>query len=222
MNGVIDKSYRWTYGNGHLVLLGNFFEESELGIACLWLIYSLEEKAARSGGYVHFILSNREIANLNGEWRYAHPRYAVKRKSSKHPSTALYDGNNELWRWLRHKNIIEKIGDMCFLHSTMFKEVYEPHLSITEINNMARSYYARPEDLFVAQKREIKTYPVADHFDVNAIITGNPSLDLNTDAFKGKLVNMGVDPLYGKPEALLIKEGRFYKIDARGDRTRIR
>src|SRR5688500_11884892 len=73
--GVIDASYNWTFGDGHLVLTGDFFDRGQQVTEVLWLIYSLEEKARKAGGYVHFVLGNHELMNLSGDLRYVHPRY---------------------------------------------------------------------------------------------------------------------------------------------------
>jgi hypothetical protein len=75
-NKVIDKYLNWTFGDSHLVIAGDCFDRGEQVVECLWLIYALEDKARRKGGYVHFILGNHEIMNLNGDWRYIHPKYA--------------------------------------------------------------------------------------------------------------------------------------------------
>lgn len=141
-NGVIDEKYRWIFEDGHLVILGNCLsEKSGQACECLWLIYSLEDKAIRKGGYVHLILGKNEIENLNGSWRNLHPDYALHPRSTRSTYTVLYDGNNELWRWLRTKNIMEKIGGKLFVHGGVSSEVNNLNLSITQLNNLARSYY---------------------------------------------------------------------------------
>ena len=63
-NEIIDSAYNWTFGNGHLVLPGDFFDRGLNVTECLWLIYDLEEKAKLYGGYVHYILGNHEIMNM--------------------------------------------------------------------------------------------------------------------------------------------------------------
>src|SRR6476469_8027996 len=67
---VIDEDFNWTFGNGHLVLVGDFFDRGLHVTEVLWLIYSLEDKAKAAGGYVHFVLGNHEIMNLGGDLRY--------------------------------------------------------------------------------------------------------------------------------------------------------
>ena len=44
-NNIIDENFNWTFGNGHLVLTGDFVDRGTLVTEVLWLIYSLEEKA---------------------------------------------------------------------------------------------------------------------------------------------------------------------------------
>ncbi len=56
---------------------GDMFDRGEQVTECLWLIYSLEEKAKKSGGYVHFILGIiMEIMNLCGDIRYRQKKYS--------------------------------------------------------------------------------------------------------------------------------------------------
>jgi hypothetical protein len=55
---IIDEDFKWKFDNGHLVLIGDFFDRGEQVTEVLWLIYSLEEKAKANGGHVHFVLGN--------------------------------------------------------------------------------------------------------------------------------------------------------------------
>lgn len=142
VGGVIDKDFNWTFGNGHLVLNGDFFDRGEQVTECLWLIYSLEEKAKKAGGYVHFILGNHEIMNMSGEMKYVHPKYTLNHSSllgERYQN--LYGENAELGRWLRTKNIVEKIGDILFVHGGIGQPVNELPLTLSEINSVARPYY---------------------------------------------------------------------------------
>ena len=42
--GVMDKHLIWDFGDGHLVLTGDFFDRGTMVTECLWLIYKLEEE----------------------------------------------------------------------------------------------------------------------------------------------------------------------------------
>ena len=240
-NGVIDKNNKWIFDNGHLVIIGDCFDRGEQVTECLWLTYSLEEKARKKGGYVHFILGNHEIMNLNGDWRYVHPKYAT---SSKVPYTALYYGNNELWKWLCTKNIIEKIGDTVFVHGGISPEFLQLKLSVTEINNRARPYYNKASEQFadpvlhtifngnqspfwyrgyyqnIISEEQIEA--TLKHFGVNTIVTGHTIVDKITPFFNGKVINVDTDHASGNSESLLIKKDRFYRVDKNGNRERIK
>lgn len=107
--GVINEKYRWAFGDGHLVILGHLSQSVE----CLWLIYALEARAARAGGYVHYI-PEKEVHLLEIQWREVLPPYAFEKKRTNGTYTILYDGNNEIWRWLLTKNNMVRIGNLYF------------------------------------------------------------------------------------------------------------
>lgn len=138
--GVVDDNLNWTFGNGHLVLNGDLFDRGEQVTEVLWFIYSLEEKARSQGGYVHFILGNHEVMNLNGDSRYVNDKYQFNARRLGAAYSDLYKEGTELGNWLRTKNIMEKIGDMLFVHGGISKEIRGLPLSIGQINELARKY----------------------------------------------------------------------------------
>jgi thiol-disulfide isomerase/thioredoxin len=142
-NKVIDENFNWIFGDGHLVFVGDMVDRGEEVTQCLWLIYALEEKAKKAGGYVHYILGNHEIMNLNGDIRYVQNKYRKNAEKMGMSYTNLYDKNSELGRWLRTKNIIEKIGDLLFVHGGISEELNEVTMSVKQINDLARPYYDR-------------------------------------------------------------------------------
>lgn len=68
---VMGRELRWTFGRGHLVLLGDFVDRGASTTQVLWLIYKLEQAALAQGGRMHFILGNHEIKNLQGNFQAA-------------------------------------------------------------------------------------------------------------------------------------------------------
>lgn len=148
-NKVIDENYNWIFGNGHLVLNGDFFDRGKNVTQVLWLIYSLEEKAKKEGGKVHFINGNHEIMNLYGNVSYSIYKYVevAKQISNKkywdEASKYLYSENSELGKWLRTKNVIEKIGNYIFVHGGLNTKIIESDLNISEINKIAKDYYGK-------------------------------------------------------------------------------
>ncbi len=242
-NRIINKYFEWIFEDGHLVINGDCFDRGDQVTECLWLIYALEERAIKEGGHVHFILGNHEIMNLNGDWRYIHPKYAEQTKSRK-PPAAIYDGNGELWRWLCTKNIIEKIGDILFVHGGISKELLKLNLTIKDINFKSRPFYAHANQQFVdpvlnivfnsdqspfwyrGYYQDTVTEEQIDdalrYFGVKTIVTGHTTIDRITSFFNGKVINIDTDHAGGNSQALLIKNDRFYRITNDGKRERIK
>lgn len=242
-NGVIDDIYQWTFGDGHLVILGDCFDRGEQVLECLWLVYSLEDRAIRKGGYVHFVLGNHEIMNMNGDWRYVHPRYVIKKKGGR-PSTALYDGSSELWRWLHTKNIVERIGDILFVHGGIAEDLLQQHIPVTKINDLARKFYDRTykpcsdpvfENILDSehspfwfrgyyQEQFPETYIDAtlDQYGVKTIVTGHTVVPHVSTFFNGKVINVDTDHAAGNSEALFIENNTFYRVNMSGEKMIIK
>ena len=143
-NGVMDKDYNWTFGDGHLVLGGDFMDRGDQVTQVLWLLYSLEEKAEAAGGKVHFILGNHEVMNLQGDTRYVNNKYlSAAQKISNNGNWEeaylnLFSQDSELGKWMRSKNAVEKIGDYLFVHAGISPELLDHKLSIPKINHLIR------------------------------------------------------------------------------------
>lgn len=142
--GVMNDQYNWQFGQGHLVLVGDFFDRGLNVTECLWLIYKLEQEAEQAGGKVHFILGNHEVMNLTGKLKYLRRKYRLNADSLGLPYEQWYTADTELGQWLRTKNVVEKIGPTLFLHGGLSPEVAARHLSITAINTVARQGLDRP------------------------------------------------------------------------------
>ena len=144
-NGIMDKNHNWIYGDGHLVLLGDFMDRGNNVTQVLWLIYKLEHQALSQGGQVHFILGNHEILNLQGYYKYNTVKYvkaakAISGLSDKDEATKyMYSNASTLGKWLATKNTIEKIGPYVFVHGGLSPETAKFNLSPKAINTIARS-----------------------------------------------------------------------------------
>lgn len=237
---VIENNLQWIFDDSHLVILGDCFDRGEYVIECLQLIYSLEEQACLNGGRVHFILGNHEILNLNGDFRYNHPKYTSSMKSS----DVLYDDNPGLLQWLCTKNIAEKIGEILFVHAGISAGLLKLNLSVSEINSIARPYYTKANVSFSdpvlntifnskhspfwyrGYYQDTVNEELIDatlkHFSVKTIVTGHTVMDKVTSFFNGKIINVDTDHASGNSEALLIRKNRFYRIDKEGRRERIK
>lgn len=139
-NGVVNDRLGWDFGDGHLVLVGDFFDRGEHVTACLWLIYKLEEEAKRAGGQVHFIIGNHEEMNMRGDDRFVVSKYKRVAAKMEIPVRDLYEKNTELGRWLRTKNVVEKIGNTLFTHGGISPRFSNNGLSLEKVNKIAQQF----------------------------------------------------------------------------------
>ncbi len=160
-NKIIDRNGKWIFGDGHLVINGDFFDRGDQVSQVLWLIYSLEQQAEHQGGKVHFILGNHEIMNLYGDVSYNDFKYIeVAKRISKLDNWQMglryiYSEKSELGKWLRSKNVIEKIGNNIFVHGGLNIYHVNGKYSVEEMNKIARRYYGvYPKENSIKAKRD--------------------------------------------------------------------
>ena len=241
-SGVIDSAFNWTFGEGHLVLIGDFFDRGTEVTEVLWLIYSLEEKAKEAGGYVHFILGNHEIMNMSGDLRYVQPKYKENAVLLGERYEDLYGENSELGRWLRTKNIVEKIGNILYVHGGISSDVNNMDVSIEKINELSRPWYADSFYKYTDKRLNIlygdpgpfwyrgyyqgtkKASPeqidsTLSKFNILHIATGHTiTSDTISSWYGGKVFDMDVHHATGKSEALLTEGGKFYRVNSSGEK----
>lgn len=242
-NNVIDNNFNWTFNDGHLVLTGDFFDRGDQVTETLWLIYSLEEKAKANGGYVHFILGNHEIMNLTGDIRYVNNKYKVNSKLLKEDYVyGLYGNNSELGRWVRTKNIIEKIGNVLYTHAGISPQLSRLNLPLQELNSRARPFYDTPPALIknetaaaiMSEKEGLFWYrgyyknedvteqqidSILAFYNAEKIVTGHTLIadaDKITSHFNGKVINTDTHHAAGLSAALLFEHDQFYQVDYAG------
>ncbi len=132
---VIGDSLQWTFGHGHLVVLGDVFDRGPNHTEILWLLYKLEEEARRAGGGLHLLIGNHETLVMLGAREYLHPKYLLTARALDEPSYAtLWDQRSLLGRWLRTKATVQKLGDVLCLHGGISPQVMEREYTLREIN----------------------------------------------------------------------------------------
>lgn len=245
-NKIIDSQLNWTFGEGHLVLTGDFFDRGTQVTELLWFIYALEEKAKMAGGYVHFVLGNHEIMNLNGDFRYVQPKYMEQAALLQTDYYSLFNEQAELGRWLRTKNIVEKVGDVLYVHGGISGEVNLFNFSAPVINDMARPFYGdttyRYPDAYVeilysdigpfwyrgyytgaSKASQAQVDSTLSIFGAKYIATGHTIVsDTISIRFNNKLFNTDVPHSKGYSEGLLLEKGKFYRANEHGERFMIR
>lgn len=236
---VIDENKNWAFGKGRLVICGDLFDRGNEVTAYLWFLYKLEKEAKKKGGYVHVLLGNHDIMNLHGDIRYIHPKYHKSAKVMGMDYNSLFGQDTELGRWLRSKNIIEKIGDKLFVHAGIPLAATEKGMSVEEINTICRPYYDQPVKLipeslhpflgykglfwyrgFMKDTPEItaEVDKALAHFDAKQIFVGHSIVNKIKKMHDGKVVAVDVNHHKGVHEALLIEGEKLYRLDVNGDK----
>ncbi len=136
--GVIDEDFNWIYGDGHLIINGDVFDRGENTSECLWLIYKLESEAEAQGGKVHFVIGNHEMFNMVDDWRYVEVKYFNNAQLMGKRMLKLYSADTEIGRWLRTKNIIQKLGDYLIVHAGVSPEVAALNATYDQLNEYGR------------------------------------------------------------------------------------
>ena len=142
-SNVIDSNLNWTFGKGHLVLVGDFVDRGWSVTQVLWFIYKLEQDAEEQGGIVHFIIGNHELKNMQGNFDSAADKYLAVSRILEKTQSELYDNMSFLGKWLSSKNSIELINGILFAHGGIHPDVVDTKLSLDEINQSIRSNYYR-------------------------------------------------------------------------------
>ncbi|RZK56678.1 MAG: metallophosphoesterase [Pedobacter sp.] len=244
-NKVIDEQYNWIFGKGHLVICGDLFDRGSYVAETIWLLYKLEQDAKAKGGYLHTILGNHDIMNLSGDLRYLEKKYLQNAKLLGVDYMELYNADTELGRWLRSKNLIEKIGDNLCLHAGVAPEINKLKLSLEQINADSRPFYdkAKKRELFTDEniwklfdgsKSSVFWYrgyfsePKATEAEVNEtlsiykvkrIIVGHTITATNVGFYYNrKVLGIAVNQHKGKHEGALYDKKKWYKVGIDGGR----
>ncbi|UCE24861.1 MAG: metallophosphoesterase [Candidatus Zixiibacteriota bacterium] len=140
-SSVINEAGDWTWGDGHLVIVGDVFDRGDKVTECLWLIHRLEQQAKAVGGRVHFVLGNHELMVIRGDNRYVHQRYldGICRKTRiKHED--LFGPDMALGRWLRSKHTAVKINDILFVHGGIPPFMVGNGWNLDQLNSSVRRH----------------------------------------------------------------------------------
>lgn len=247
-NKVMDEQYNWIFGKGQLVICDDLFDRGEEVSATIWLLYKLEQDAKAKGGYLHTILGNHDIMNLSGDLRYVQPKYMSNAKLMGLDYMELYGPDAEIGRWLRSKNLIEKIGDNLCLHAGVAPVINDLKMSLKEINDRCRPFYDQDRKSITIPDKEVEllfdggrsslfwyrgyfvepkaTEAEVDQtlalYKVKRIIVGHTITDTNVGFYyKGKVLGIDVNQHAGHHEAALYENKVWYKINTTGSKSSI-
>jgi len=239
--GVINSKNDWTYGDGHLVFVGDIPDRGEGVMEAYWLIYKLEQQAEKSGGKVHLILGNHDLMIMKNDIRYIANKYYGLTSNLDIEYSELFSGNTIIGKWLRTKNVVETIGNTMFIHAGISPELASKGLSIEEINIAFRHMLNQQDensytelDKFLASSygpvwyrgflrgsgpygtiKEAALDSIFSEYKVKQAVVGHTEVDLINPVQNGKVYPVNI-PLANNRiigQALIIKEGRFYRLD---------
>lgn len=236
---VIDAELNWTFGKGHLVLVGDFVDRGYFTTQALWLIYKLEQDAEEQGGQVHYIIGNHELKMMHGDYGATDPRYAEIAAMLGKQQLDLYSSKSLLGKWMASKNSVERINGILFVHGGLHPDLAGHGLGIDEINQIIRhTYFKRVGPPQAEQENGIlisrKTGPcwyrgyfkddleqeqidrVLQKFGAAAVVVGHTIQNSVNRRFNGKVI--GIDVQHPNDDHKLWPEGRSEALLIEGDR----
>ncbi|RAJ83471.1 calcineurin-like phosphoesterase family protein [Chitinophaga dinghuensis] len=238
--GVIDPQFNWTFGKGNLVIAGDLFDRGVAVMPWLWLLYSLEDKAAAAGGAVHVVLGNHDVMQLSGDFRYTDASYFKNAWLMGRDMRTVFATDTELGRWLRSKNVMEQIGDLLVMHAGLSPDLLRKGWSLERINETVRPALGTPRkqlpdsmQVFFDSRAPFwyrgyfmdpaASMAVVDStlqfYNCKKIIVGHTITDTTiVTKYNGKVIGVDVDQHEGHHQGLLIEGEKYYVIDNTGRR----
>ena len=218
---IIDNSYNWIFGEGHLVCNGDIFDRGDKVNEILWLIYKLEQQAITAGGMVHYILGNHEVMPLQKDLRYIHDSYTkgICDKLGK-PYDELYGRRTVVGQWLRSKCFIKRINNIMFVHGGLSPKMLAKKYSISDFNRIMQANIDRPREQIRAdsilkalfggtgliwyrgyhydmekykQATEAQIDSILSYYNVEHFVVGHTVLDSVTSLYNGKVFGINID-----------------------------
>jgi hypothetical protein len=246
VNGVIDEALNWSYGNGHLVLIGDMVDRGKNVVPLLWLIYKLEGEAKLDGGNVHFILGNHERYLLDGRTKSVASKYYGTFRTTEMSQRELWSEKSEMGRWLRSKPVILKIGSTLFVHAGISPKVLLMNPSLQSIDKEADNNFVTDDAVRrtidgnvihdahgiifyrgLAQDRRADNLGekastahvnvVLEKFKVDRIAIGHTLATNISHDYDGKVIRVDVNHSGGVSEGLLIEDNVLWRADDKGN-----
>lgn len=243
---IIDEAGDWSFGEGHLVVLGDIFDRGDEVTELLWFIHKLEKQAERANGKVHYLLGNHEIMVMQGDLRYVNKKYRYTMAGMKRPYGQLFGEDTYLGRWLRSKPIAISINNTVFVHAGFSGELLQQNLTFGELNAIFQEkIIGHPEDSILAAPLLHLLYsekgPVwyRGYFDEGFtqkqaqailrtlkkkhIVVGHTSFSEILPLFRNRIIGIDSSIKLGKNgEMLLIHKKKFYRGTLNGEMTRLK
>ena len=214
---VINEKGSWAFGDGHLIVMGdvkNIFADHQ---ECLWYLYGLEEKAQKHSGGVHYIISTAERQLLGDTWPFSQPLYAINARSRSRSYAVLYDGNNELRRWLLTKNVLEKAGPFLFVQGVPDAVIADRGLPLSWLNKKGRATHLPP--VLHPDKQLVEM--LADNYAAQYVITAVPETAENASLLSGLQINVLSILRDDFMASVMIAGKHLYRFNTKGEKEKL-
>jgi predicted MPP superfamily phosphohydrolase len=243
-NKIIDEDLNWSFGEGHLVIVGDIFDRGDKVTELLWFIFELEYQAKIAGGRVHFLLGNHEYMILHGDLRYIHKKYRITSRVFNFGYDKLYSKNTILGRWLRSKSTVIKINNNVFVHGGVSDEfLSQTDFEFEKINTIMRSsidvskdemkstdfysiYYGSESLIwyrgyFKDNLLDEDVSNILKQLDSDHIVVGHCSNEEIVQLYDSKVFGVDSSMKRGKyGEILIIKKNKYYRRTLDGKKIR--
>ncbi len=244
--GIIDHAHNWSFGTGHLVIIGDVFDRGDKVTEVLWHLYGLEKQAERAGGKVHVLLGNHELMVLGEDLRYIGDKYRKVEEITGTSYYDLYSDNSVLGYWLRQKPVMMTISDILFVHGGVSDEMISRKISVEDVNRKFSENFSSERDRTLCSDEELEFLDYDDgpvwyrgyftdttfcesridailaFYDISHIVVGHTPHRTIAVRFGNKILGADTGMMYRRPgEMLLYKEGIFYRAYHDGTRVQI-
>lgn len=238
---VIDASGAWSYGAGHLVILGDSVDRGRDVFTVLWRLHALAAQAHAASGAVHVLLGNHEQYLLRGNVSRAHPeyRYALQRLGG---YAQAFSGDSVLGEWLRQQPVALQLGPVLFTHGGISPEVADAGFSVPAMNEAMRGYwrmtgsatahrsaaldaviglggvtqyrgYFRASDDDHPAPTQAEVERVLAQYNAEQIVVGHTLVDKVTRRYKGRVIAVDVNHPEAQPDVLVFEHGEPRVVD---------
>jgi hypothetical protein len=243
---IIDHQHNWSFGMGHLVIIGDIFDRGEKVTEVLWHLYGLEKQAERAGGEVHVMLGNHELLVFGRDLRYIGDKYRKVEEITGTSYTDLFDTSSVLGHWLRQKPVMMTMSNILFVHGGVSDEMVSKRMSVEDVNRKFSENFSSERNRTICSDEELEFLDyddgpvwyrgyftdttfcesridsVLDFYDISHIVVGHTPHRSIAVRFGNKVLGADTGMMYGHSgEMLLFKEGVFYRASHDGTRIRI-
>jgi hypothetical protein len=245
-HNIINDDEHWTFGDGHLVIVGDIMDRGDKVTEILWFIVKLEQEALAAGGRVHLLLGNHELMVLKNDVRYIHPKYKFSSSKMDLEYAELFSEDTFLGSWLRSKPIYLTVNDVAFVHGGLHHDFFEMGIPINELNEFFKKTIIDQSEADI-QSDSTALWLYADNgplwyrgyamkdsltqqdlttilkgIDKKHIVVGHTSLPEIVSIFKNKVILIDSSIKLGQGgEMLLIENNRFFKANDKGEKSQI-